>query len=423
MSNQQQSSALAVLPPVAVALKVDQPTWSSLSEIYGNPRPESLALVINYCKARNMDPLKKPVHIVPVYSKRAGGYVDTIWPSIGEVRMTAMRTKSYAGREVTEFGPTIEGQVGNLTNFKYPEWARVTVYRLIEGHRCAFPGPRVYWLESYAKAGRADYTPNEMWGKRPFGQLEKCAEAASLRAAFPEEVGTQATADEMAGREIDDAIDVTSSSATVTEGTTTAEGTKPEGEKKNKRAAVPKGAAAVGATPPPTEPVVDVATSPVAETKPAPAAETTPAAQTPPASEPAKTEPAKTEPAKSETPPPAKQETKPANAPAGKKIGFIIGEVTAAKQLNARNSPNPKITHVTTALIAIAGGEISNGYTLDDMKAQTRFMFDPELPELQPFSVVSKDSLKLWIEMRPSSSDPTKMLPFVVKAEVDNVDM
>ncbi|MDD0937104.1 recombinase RecT, partial [Xylella fastidiosa subsp. multiplex] len=40
-----------------------------------------------------------------------------------------------------------------------------------------------------------------MWQKRPFGQLEKCAEALALRKAFPEAVGAQPTAEEMdAGR-------------------------------------------------------------------------------------------------------------------------------------------------------------------------------------------------------------------------------
>ena len=42
-----------------------------------------------------------------------------------------------------------------------------------------------------------------MWKKRPFGQLEKCAEALALRKAFPEAVGAQPTAEEMEGRVID----------------------------------------------------------------------------------------------------------------------------------------------------------------------------------------------------------------------------
>jgi hypothetical protein len=38
-----------------------------------------------------------------------------------------------------------------------------------------------------------------MWCRRPFGQIEKCAEAAALRRAFPEEIGNEYTAEEMEG--------------------------------------------------------------------------------------------------------------------------------------------------------------------------------------------------------------------------------
>ena len=42
-----------------------------------------------------------------------------------------------------------------------------------------------------------------MWKKRPRGQLDKAAEAAALRAAFPEELGNDYAAEEMEGQVID----------------------------------------------------------------------------------------------------------------------------------------------------------------------------------------------------------------------------
>ena len=42
--------------------------------------------------------------------------------------------------------------------------------------------------------------PNHVWERRPDGQLEKCAEAAALRRAFPEELGNEYTAEEMEGQ-------------------------------------------------------------------------------------------------------------------------------------------------------------------------------------------------------------------------------
>jgi hypothetical protein len=44
-----------------------------------------------------------------------------------------------------------------------------------------------------------------MWRRRTRGQLDKCAEAAALRAAFPEELGNDYSAEEMEGQVIDHA--------------------------------------------------------------------------------------------------------------------------------------------------------------------------------------------------------------------------
>lgn len=177
---------------------------------------DAVILALNYCKARNLDPMKKPVHIVPMYDSKKKDYVETIWPSISELRTTAFRTRQYAGADETEFGPTIKRKfsgkvkewennssryVEKIIEVEFPEWARITVYRLVEGQRCKFVGPRVKWLEAYATIGNTDL-PNEMWQTRSEGQLDKCAEAAALRKAFPEELGGEQTAEEMAGRRI-----------------------------------------------------------------------------------------------------------------------------------------------------------------------------------------------------------------------------
>jgi hypothetical protein len=47
-----------------------------------------------------------------------------------------------------------------------------------------------------------------MWTKRPYAQLAKCAQAQALRIAFPEATGSEATADEMEGREIRHEVEV-----------------------------------------------------------------------------------------------------------------------------------------------------------------------------------------------------------------------
>jgi len=71
-----------------------------------------------------------------------------------------------------------------------------------QGEKCAFSA-KVYWVEIYATAGRNTDMPNDVWLKRPRGQLEKCCEAAALRRAFTEELGNEYVADEMEGKPID----------------------------------------------------------------------------------------------------------------------------------------------------------------------------------------------------------------------------
>jgi hypothetical protein len=94
----------------------------------------------------------------------------------------------------------------------FPEWCEVTVYRLVGGVRCAFTEP-VFWEEAYSRSSSRSELPTDMWAKRPRGQLHKCAKAASLRAAFPEEATY--TAEEMAGKVIEsDAVGLAPHAAT-----------------------------------------------------------------------------------------------------------------------------------------------------------------------------------------------------------------
>lgn len=175
---------------------VDEFGWNTLKQsIFPGAQDASILMAIDYCKARRLDVLKKPVHIVPIWNSKEKKMVDTIWPSISELRTTAMRTGNYAGKDETQFGPMLEQMVGKVKH-KFPEWAQVTVYRMLGSQRVAFVGPKVYWLESYATAARDDDSPNSMWNDRPIGQIEKCAEAAALRAAFPEELGNDYAVDE-----------------------------------------------------------------------------------------------------------------------------------------------------------------------------------------------------------------------------------
>jgi phage recombination protein Bet len=189
-------------------------TWKVLTEsIFPSAKTaEGILLAVHYCAARNLDVMKRPVHVVPMWSKTLGQEVETVWPGIAEVQTTAARTGLWAGIDSPRFGPICERTfIGRVKrdgswqdleiNVAFPEWCEVTVYRIVNGQRCPFTEP-VFWLEAYARLGGAySELPTDMWVKRPRGQLLKCAKAASLRAAFPEEAGY--TAEEMEGKVID----------------------------------------------------------------------------------------------------------------------------------------------------------------------------------------------------------------------------
>lgn len=192
------------------SFKIDNVTWKVLIDTIfpGASSAEPIIMALAYCRRRSLDIMKRPVHIVQMYSTGAGRMIDTIWPSIAELRTTAFRTGQYIGCDEAEFGPVVKDTFEwssdkggpKKATVEYPEWCRMTVRRVLNGNACVFVGPKAYWKESYARISRNIEAPNEMWRKRPAGQIEKCAEAAALRRAFPEELGNEYSAEEMEGQ-------------------------------------------------------------------------------------------------------------------------------------------------------------------------------------------------------------------------------
>lgn len=216
---QLQPSRLPIVGSIAREFDVTPDQWRVLvDQIFPAAKTvEAIGMALAYCRARNLDIFKRPVHIVPMWSSALKRMVETVWPGIAEIRTTAARTGEYAGIDAVVFGPmvkkTFKGMVDNYVNgtqegqreekitVEFPEWASVVVYRMVQGTRCPFHAI-VYWEEAYASTGKTDL-PNAMWQKRPRGQIGKCVEAAALRQGFPEEIGNTLTADEMEGRTID----------------------------------------------------------------------------------------------------------------------------------------------------------------------------------------------------------------------------
>lgn len=186
------------------------------ASLYPGANPESIKLVLGYCKAAGLDPMQKPVHIVPMWNSKEGRMVDVVMPGVGLYRTQASRTERFAGQTEPEYGPMVDTTIGGQ-QITYPEWARVTVKKQMNNGDVAEFTAKEYWLENYAVKGGKEKSiaPNAMWTKRPRGQIAKCAAAQALRLAFPEG-GAQPTAEEMEGKTLYDGAD----DATVIDGAT-----------------------------------------------------------------------------------------------------------------------------------------------------------------------------------------------------------
>jgi phage recombination protein Bet len=212
-SAERQALTIAPRPMRPVAFQGSDTAWRALCECYpGAETPDVLLAVLDYCAARKLDPFKKPVHVVPMWNERLRRRVQVVMQGINEIETTASRTKQYAGIDPPVWGPisertfrgTVEdnGQTKAIeVRMQFPEWCRVVVYRIVNGERRAFAA-ECWWIEYYARASFRSEVPNARWQQAPRQMLHKCAKAAALRSAFPEE-GFGPAAEEMEDRPLD----------------------------------------------------------------------------------------------------------------------------------------------------------------------------------------------------------------------------
>lgn len=172
------------------------------SSLYPGASDASIRMVLGYCKASGLDPMQKPVHIVPMWDGKARQMREVVMPGVTLYRTQASRSGSLAGVSEPDFGPMVTEKLGGQ-EITFPEWCKVTVRRQLASGIVADFTAVEYWLENYAIKGGQEKSqaPNAMWTKRPRGQLAKCAEAQALRKAFPE-LGAAPTAEEMEGKQL-----------------------------------------------------------------------------------------------------------------------------------------------------------------------------------------------------------------------------
>jgi len=145
---------------------------------------DELQIFMHQAKKTGLDPLAKQIYFQK-YKTKEGPRMSII-TGIDGYRLVAHRTGTYAGVDPTKFeGEKFEGEVN------VPVVATVTVYKIVQGHRCPFTAS-ARW-DQYYPGGKLAF----MWRKMPHLMLEKCAEALALRKAFPAELSGVYTAEEM----------------------------------------------------------------------------------------------------------------------------------------------------------------------------------------------------------------------------------
>lgn len=140
---------------------------------------DELALFLEVCQATGLNPLLKQIYAIKYSGKM------TIQTGIDGYRLLASRTGALAGINDAQYD-TEEGA--------HPGWARMTVWRFVQGERVAFTAT-ARWGE-YAALDK-DGKPTNMWARMPWLMLGKCAEALALRRAFPAELSGIYTGEEM----------------------------------------------------------------------------------------------------------------------------------------------------------------------------------------------------------------------------------
>ncbi|HEY4365883.1 MAG TPA: phage recombination protein Bet [Steroidobacteraceae bacterium] len=201
------------LPEPVARRGISEAQWRTLANnLFPGAASDSVLMVWDYCVARRLDPLKKPCHIVPMRVKdaKSGDYFwrDVVMPGIYEYRTTANRTGLYLGHSVPEYGERVD-HLGVLA----PEYCNFTVYKWNPEAKMRGEYPvQIRFSEVVATAKDKktnDLYVNDRWSKAPQQMLTKCAEAAALREAFPEELGGTHTVEEMEGQVMLEAVNVT----------------------------------------------------------------------------------------------------------------------------------------------------------------------------------------------------------------------
>ena len=140
------------------------------------PSDADLALFGMICKRSGLDPFAKQIFAI----ERKGKW--TFQVSVDGLRAIADRTGLYAGSDEPLFDEGLSLYQFEKSGRGVPSVCKVTVWKIVQGIRCAFTGVALY--NEFVQ--RFDGKPSGLWSSMPANMLAKCAESQALRKAFPQ---------------------------------------------------------------------------------------------------------------------------------------------------------------------------------------------------------------------------------------------